>query len=195
MPFDNLSIPLPDNIRNTVFKEPTVMSDERLYVGTWDVKRGVAHGIGVRINKHSGSIYEGHFGDGKTSGYGRYISSTTQQIYSGQWSEGLRHGHGEFSDNKSGVKYTGDWLHNKRNGYGQEQLANGTKFEGQFVNDAKCGRGITQLPDGTVIHQNYDEKEKPDKSTRILFTDGSIYQGEVLNNKMHGYGVLTYSSG
>lgn len=59
-------------------------------------------------------------------------------------------------------------INDTQDGYGKEILPNGTQYEGLFSNGKKGPHGI------------------------VIFNDGNVYDGELLENAIHGYGRLIH---
>ena len=134
-------------------------SNEDFYEGNFEMD--IMNGFGKMVE--ADGCYEGEFFEGLKSGKGRYEYSNTN-IYDGYWKNGLRHGSGCF-EFTNGYKYCGDWVDGIPNGKGQENYTDGSKFEGNFVHGVKNGQG------------------------KMVFNNGNnIYDGEWLDDKMHGHG-------
>ena len=165
--------------------------------------------------KNNNIQYYGDFKNNRYSGAGDYYRNDII-IYSGSWENGLQNGIGteyqnnaEFLGNYNSGKRDGTF-EIKRNGIirivtfhdGVPDLSNckiyysdGTIWKGALSSNYEPdGFGQTITSDGLVNFENRinglligDQK--------IIFPDGSTYEGEVKDGKRNGYGVQIYSTG
>jgi len=90
--------------------------------------------------------------------------------YTGYFLNGVKHGKG-IINYKNGDCYDGLWKNNKRNGVGTFTFSGfGRKYKGGWKNDMRDGKGVI---------------------TEI----GSVYTGEMKENKKHGQGVHKHGNG
>ena len=141
-------------------------------------------------NYTNGSSYFGQFLNDKPHGFGTLIEVNGDK-YIGQWSNGEMNGHGTFiwgsnsrrkfflisgsKFQKRGDKYIGQWSNGEINGqgtyiWGPKSKKNLLKYSGDWKNGKMIGFG------------------------KLTFSDGAIYIGEFLKNKMHGQGMLISST-
>jgi hypothetical protein len=132
------------------------------------------HGVGTNktLDSRSASIASDRFG-----------------IYYGDWNIGKKNGSG-IQINDSGI-FSGRFVDGFINGYGRLDLANGTTITGNF--------GYTQPTPSPIITKGFDnpycDGEPNGKNIEILFADGAIYQGEMLNGTITGTGVYQSAFG
>jgi hypothetical protein len=132
------------------------------------------HGVGTNktLDSRSASIGSDRFG-----------------LYYGEWNIGKKNGTG-IHVNDSGI-FSGRYVDDYRNGYGRLDLANGTTITGQFSYTQQ-----TPSPLVTTAFENpYRDGEPNGKNIEILFADGAIYQGEMLNGLITGVGVYQSAFG
>ena len=98
-----------------IHKTSLLFEESGYYEG--QVKNGIKHGYGIKIDYEDGFIYEGEF---------------NQDDY---------HGHGSFSwFNRT--KYVGDFFRNKMTGEGTCYVDCVKTYEGEFFSGEPCGEGI-----------------------------------------------------
>jgi len=107
---------------------------------------------------------------------------TWESSYEGQWRKGKKHGEGIFLS-FSGNQYKGSWKDDKRDGQGTFSLSDGTQYIGSWKNDEFMGKH-----NHLVLHTR--SLMKYPSSTSML--NGSIYEGNVYQNLMHGHGLITF---
>lgn len=94
-------------------------------------------------------------------------------IFEGQWKAGKRHGHGYLST-QTGYKYTGQWEHDVPNGKGYESVPSKVSVDGSFEHG---------MPQGMCV---------------LLYNphlNNYRFEGEFLNGRRHGKGVVYYDTG
>lgn len=87
-------------------------------------------------------------------------------------------------------------------------MVDGSKYRGQFLKDTNIkdgtndtmissiliifNLGIGQMiyPDGSIFEGAFQDDDTA--KGRYVFNNGYVYEGEMLNHKMHGQGVLRY---
>jgi len=124
--------------------------------------------------------------------------------YTGQFKNGEIHGQGTC-DYVNGTKYTGQWVQRYPEGYGIKTYPDGTQREGQWL------RGQPINPEGQVLE--FASKGNTQTTTELdvqsgcvqgnceagrgvyVYIDGSKYEGEFKNGKLHGEGIWFYPDG
>jgi putative phage-type endonuclease len=154
--------------------------DKSQYYG--QINEGIYHGIGC-LKLLSGECYEGDWIFGKKSGYGktRFISGDT---YYGQWLNNKMHGKG-FYQYSCGDVYEGEFKNNLKSGHGSFR-SDLYIYQGEYENGKRTGKGILMVLKDSVLTSNM-------LLVRVL--QGDKYDGEWLENIMHGYGIMHYSDG
>jgi hypothetical protein len=137
-------------------------------IGTW--RKGRFTGWGRQI-LNNGEIFEGNFNNGKLNGKGIY--KYRDILYVGDFENNKKQGKGEKITKD--YYYKGDFNNNKIDGYGKIQFINNkddiSEYEGFFKENNIEGKGI------------------------MKWGNGNIYDGELKNGKMNGYGRFTPKNG
>jgi hypothetical protein len=164
-------------------------SELLIYKGSWS--KGLFHGYGVLKHKNK-STYLGNFRFGSKHGYGE-ISSASGFKYAGGWKNGRQTGSAKISY-KNGDWYQGFVKNGIRNGFGEfHEKSSQRTFKGNWNNGALTGE-VQILSDewefiGSLNNQNGRTKGK------LAYSDGSVYEGELLKFTRHGIGKFTNKSG
>ena len=100
--------------------------------------------------------------------------------YSGQWVENKKHGNGKFYT--SAGKYSGVFENEHLRGYGKYEYASGEVHEGKRDTGAKyeSPRLLTNVYETGVLH---------DYHCKLVFPDGSTYEGQMTQGKITGEGT------
>jgi len=137
-------------------------------IGTW--RNGVFTGWGREI-KNNGEIFEGVYNNGKLNGKGIYKYKDI--LYVGDFENNKKQGKGEKITKK--YYYKGYFNNNKIDGYGTIQFINSehgiSEYIGFFKNNNIEGKGV------------------------MKWTNGNIYEGEMKDGKMNGYGRFIPKNG
>lgn len=177
-------------------------SDGRHYTG--EFKYGLQHGEGVLIfppnlTESSGEKYEGHWEDGKMSGYGK-MRFCNGDVYKGYWSDNQRSGHGSMKcgtmSSSGATLYIGEWSHDKRSGYGVlDDILRGEKYMGMWESDFRHGPGLLVTLDG-IYNQGTFLQNKLVGNGVLLCDDNTKYEGEFIGEcLLSGKGTLTMPNG
>jgi hypothetical protein len=117
------------------------------------------------------------------------IASDRFGIYYGDWNIGKKNGSG-IQINDCGI-FSGRFVDGAVNGYGRLDLANGTTIIGTF--------GYTQPTPSPILTKGFEnpylDGEPNGKKMEILFSDGAMYQGEMVNGTITGTGVYQSAFG
>lgn len=99
----------------------------------------------------------------------------------------------KFADGKV---YTGDFADGNRHGQGKLTQPSGDIFEGTFVDNKMTGpgRAVTQKGQREFVGE-FNEGRKVKGVMRFLDQPGKSYDGEWLNERPHGRGVMTHANG
>lgn len=172
------------------------------YLGEWDDNK--FNGIGTYTFKESGDCYEGEWKGGLQHGIGIYTSNNLE--YAGNWEEGWINGKGRITYANKDF-YEGEFVENELHGQGYYQFNNGNSYEGEFVDGKINGLGIFRFADGNVyegefqdgkikgdgtlyyiegkdtivVTANWDGSNHFPKQASILFSNGDLYEGELVN--------------
>ena len=183
-----------------------------VYYGNF--RNGYKQGKGC-LKLMSKDLYNGEFNKGKKEGHGKMIykcyQKFTKLVYEGSFKNDLRHGYGSlFIDTDS--KFSGDWefglqkygVYNGHDGQNYVGSWNGGKInqEGVLKHDGKEFKGIMengefvtgQIKNDATGNQIVKGEGNIGKTTRIE-NYNFIYEGDMLDDKEHGYGVKTWTNG
>ena len=147
------------------------------------------------IQFHNGDIYKGYWNtNNKRDGFGININSVGE-IYMGLWDNDQIGSYGAFFDNE-GNYYKGNLVNGKANGEGELVLFNKVKYIGNFfVDDIPNGKGkMINLMDGSEYEGDVVQGKKEGKGI-LKFKDGTIYEGEFKDDDFNGNGILKYNNG
>lgn len=178
---------------------------------------GKKSGYGIDMLS-DGSKYFGDFVDGKKSGHGRYLL-TDGRIYEGDFFNDMMSGHGECTW-PDGSKYDGDFINDMMSGHGEYTWPDGDKYVGKFASGKMTNDGSLVRSDKGQITQSkgnmkFDFSTKSGygviswkewRNKRYTTPDGSLhsesrpvlikkYEGDIVNGKMEGHGVMTWENG
>ncbi|KAK7100769.1 radial spoke head 10 homolog B-like isoform X2 [Littorina saxatilis] len=167
------------NVEEQPTKEPTPepVYDEpvlpeliiELYEG--EKVRGQYEGDAVTFFK-GGHIYKGMYAEGYMHGKGKYIWADGVE-YEGEFFKNAVTGKGIYRWN-DGSTYDGDVVDGKRHGQGTFRWGNnGMSYAGDWNQGVRSGKGRVE----------YDREGK------------SYYEGDIVRNIRHGWGVRQYTSG
>ena len=142
-------------------------SNKNIYQGL--VINGKPNGLGY-MKYSSGDIYEGNFVNGDIVGQGKYYFSDGK-IFQGQFVAGLPCGNGKFlfPDGDKLISYEGEVKNGIIEGYGEGIFRDGSSFKGEWSENTINGAGI-------------------------WMKENITYEGDILNNLFHGFGVLKIDS-
>eukprot|EP01041_Mallomonas_annulata_P004693 gene4693-9301_t len=113
------------------------------------------------------------------------ISSDKFSMYYGDWDLGRKNGHGISIDDR-GI-YSGRHVDDRRRGYGTLDLANGTTITGNF------GVKLQHTCHVEGEFENPYLEGEPIGEVEVLFSDGSMFKGNIDNGKINKKGE--YQSG
>ena len=146
------------------------------YKGIW--KNDMYHGKGnLKTNEF---VYTGEFVEGKFNGYGIIEYIIKEAVYKGFFKDGLKHGKGKFTTfGNYSIEYEGDWVDDKKEGYGLYR-----KY-GMYPHPY---RNIPNIYKGEFLNDIFNGKGK------YTYYHGDTYEGEYLDNKRHGFGIMYYNN-
>lgn len=181
------------------------------YVG--EIKDGKRHGKGT-FYFSNGFKYEGEFKNGVIEGQGTFYYDDGN-IYNGEFVNNIRQGKGTMNYS-NGDKYEGNWLEGKKSGKGIYTFANGDIYDGTFESGNQNGKGILKKSNGYTYEGEFVENKAHGEGS-CLFTDGTtfvgkfssdniisgkytlidgtIIEGEFVNQNKSGNGTITYPDG
>ncbi len=160
------------------------------------VKGDCFDGQGVYVYKNS--TYSGHWKSGKREGKGKrlYHDGT---FYDGEWRAGRPDGLGTFQYT-SGQKYVGQWQKGKRHGQGDLVLVSGKKYPVVYAHDSLVESVVPQFVGLARQCETTSEviacpPTKKNGTFVLENIDGSKYDGEFVDGKYHGQGILAFADG
>ncbi|CAI8597061.1 unnamed protein product [Vicia faba] len=170
---------------NGSFKEKSFFNG--VYFG--EFKSKVFHGKG-KYTWSNGTIYEGDWVDGKKSGKGRIIWPCRKKFK------------GEVSKNdclgneaeKNRCVYIGNWKNNKKDGRGTVKWACGDVLDGCWSNGVLMS-GVCRFANGDIYTGGFKNSFFHGKGESTGSNDVIIYEGDWVNGKITGKGLLTWPSG
>ena len=136
------------------------------YIGNYD-QDGYKDGFGI-LKWSNGIIFKGYFEQDRINGWGIVIYNN-QDIFKGEFSNGKANGFGNYLY-RNGKIQIGYWANDIFSGVGYE-FYNNEYYIGEFFKGEKTGIG-------TFRAKNKDNDK-----------DNIIYEGEMRNNKYHGFGI------
>ena len=164
-----------------------------------------------KMKYKNGSYYHGRWEDDVGHGEGTFVWSEGSW-YSGGWKEDKLHGYGQFHW-KDGCAYVGKYKEGKRSGVGTYYFKDGRKFCGNMSEGhllTMKGQGTMTYTDGRFVEGQWnptrlrDQKDRSKPSTasrqtpsglgKIVWTDGSTYEGPHLDGVPHGSGGIFVSA-
>jgi hypothetical protein len=100
------------------------------------------------------------------------------------------------------INSLGQYVDGKMEGKGVFTWSNGKRYVGEFLQDKMHGNGESTSPDGTsyegiavcIFLGQYVDSRMEGKGVYTC-ADGLTYVGDFLQNKRHGYGMLTWPKG
>jgi len=108
--------------------------------------------------------------------------------YTGQWQDGVMHGKGNLTFEDGGV-YDGDWQYGKKHGIGTLRYSNGSVFKGHWEEGQMEGWGVLTAADGETLYNGQWHQGKK-HGRGINYFASYRYEGDFIDNKMHGSGIL-----
>lgn len=117
--------------------------------------------------------------------------------WNGPCKAGKIDGQGELRFFKNGVQtmlYRGDMRNGMREGRGvQEQ--NGERYEGELKGNLWAGKGTHNLANGDRYVGDFAEGQGMHGRGAYYWKDGTRYEGEMIENKVTGYGTKWHTNG
>lgn len=162
--------------------------------------------------EYSNGSYEGEMKDGEPHGFGTYRWNDGD-VYTGEYVNGTRHGKGKFVF-ASGNYYDGEWANGKYHGHGIFRWSDGDEFDGEWQNGRRHGKGKWTYADGRYYTGVWENGESVSFSSivypsssgntasasvakveRVVFDNGDVYEGEMVDGFRHGKGKYTWANG
>lgn len=163
-----------------------------LYEG--ECRGGIPSGKGI-LKYANGNVYTGGFINGKYNGEGE-LRRVNGDVIKGAWIAGVKEGRFEESLNQGEDEYYGYYENGERTGHGGLKVRGEFVYIGEFKRNLLHGRGkLTFLQRDNMSYAGQFKEGKMTGRGIITWPDGefgdSVYDGEVLDGKRHGFGVFT----
>ena len=68
-------------------------------------------------------------------------------------------------------------------------------YQGNWMGGLPHGRGIAIYPDGSYYYGLFDEGEAVDPNGCLILPNGAEYEGNIVNSKIEGRGILKHKLG
>ncbi len=145
----------------------------------------------ARITFASGDQYEGYCVNGVYRWHGKYTWADAGW-YEGGWNAGKRSGFGILYLEESGQTYKGQWSNGERNGLGIVYEKDGT----YTVSTWKDGKKVKDLEASLSKKNLYtsNDEEFSDQAV-LIYESGTVYIGEVSEEKPEGWGCCFFVDG
>ncbi len=196
--------------KGTLYGDPnngysmTIFEDGTQYEG---YNRDGKHNGWGTLTKFDGSVYVGEFVDDQFNGYGQ-LTTPDGEVKEGMW-ENNRYA-GELKNQigcvsgdcmnsysvliENGEKYIGEFKNGRPHGMGKFILPNGSVYTGSVVNGKIDGMGtMVYADDGNPIsparYVGDIKGGQPNGFGAVLYRNGDIYYGQLVNNVFSGQGV------
>ena len=116
--------------------------------------------------------------------------------YYGKWNdECLKHGEGYLLNTKNELLYQG-YFENDELVYGRIVRADGSFYEGEIKDFLPNGNGSKTIADTEDVYKGFWENGKLIKKVTILYKDGTIFEGQMNENKeFEGLGKIMWADG
>ena len=148
-----------------------IYSNNKLtYEGLWNNDLQSDYGI---EKWDDGSIYKGHYYDGKKNGIGIYIWDDGNK-YEGEFVNNTFHGYGIYYFNNNKKYYIGQWENNEKNGYG-ELITEDKIFIGYYLKDKRDGFGISYLKSKKKYYIGFWKDGKKTGLAKIFIENKKMY--------------------
>ena len=149
-------------------------------------------GYGVQTEAYGEWTYEGFFVRGDRHGKGK-LTWADGAAYEGDFNKNNRHGRGKYTW-PNGDVYEGDFVKNAHAGKGKFTWASGDAYEGDYVEDERTGQGKYTWPSGNVYEGDFVKGLKEGKGIFKHESSNTTYEGNFVDNLMHGPMKVSSSS-
>ncbi|MBW9173345.1 dynamin family protein [Clostridium estertheticum] len=155
-----------------------------------DFNNDLMNGDGT-LTKVNGDIYIGKFFNDKLAGKVK-INYCTGNNYIGEYNQG-KSGKGIYNILNIG-EYEGIWINDRTCKNAVYRFLNGNIFYGDIFDNKMYEFGKLVYNNGTQYQGEFKENMYNGVG-KLYFLSKDIYEGEFCNNKMHGQGNYTYNNG
>jgi hypothetical protein len=184
--------PYPHNqnqgVNQGVYLDPFEFPDGTIYIGHW--WQGKRSGNGMEIEP-DGTMFEGTFSEGLRYGIGRSIYPNGDS-YTGHYLEKIPNHHGIYRK-FDGTTYEGDWVKGKQEGQGKEIWTSGEIYVGTFKDGSKEGNGelvndLMKYVGEFHINSIQGRGNRLFIKGEITWNDGRHYSGSFKDGALDGFG-------
>lgn len=95
----------------------------------------------------------------------------------------------------SGDAYSGMFKNGFRHGAGVCKLSNGALYRGEWRHGVPHGPGILHTGRSEFVECSFEHGRIPNSRIKIMFQDGTYYEGNYANHRRHGQGTCYYPNG
>lgn len=160
-----------------------------IYVG--EFAENQFHGLGT-FTKINGDVFEGRVDMGLAHGPG-IMTYASGEVYKGMFHRDVRQGLGSLLL-PNGCSYRGEFYHGRMYGHGTLCLPSGARYVGQFRNNVRHGTGVWIFPNRDRYEGQFRKNVPQGKGIYTFFETQTIYRGEFVNGRRHGFGVCTWKN-
>ena len=171
------------------------------YTGSLNTKNQLYHGFGNLYikNKNNVNLFQGIFNNGKLENLSYAIYSKNSIIYIGNFKNNLRNGSGKEiylgTQVKNFSKFEGEYLNDIKI-FGTFYWKDGSYYKGAINNDEKFnGKGKYFWKKTNEIYEGEWYNGQMSGNGKMIYSDGSVYEGKFLENKKNGVGIYTWGEG
>ena len=146
------------------------------------------------IKFKNGDTFQGFYNENnQKEGYGVYVKKNSF-IYKGLWKNDYIGDYGLFIE-PDGNYYKGNLINGEANGEGEMLINNKIKFIGNFSHNIpnKTGK-LINFVDNSIYEGDIVNGKKEGKGI-IKYKNGTTYEGDFINDKYNGFGKLTFKNG
>jgi hypothetical protein len=168
-------------------------SDGSVYEGHW--YKGMRHGYGTLTYSDRRGMYEGNWFNNKKNGFGILVEGDVTN-YKGEWKDNKYHGKGTLEQKDLGERYEGNFDSGEYNGMGTLITGNGRmSFSGSFLNGQPWNGSGSILIDEKTSYGGVWSNGSFDGTAKVGFTDGRYYEGDMVQYRYEGFGVMHNGDG
>lgn len=183
---NNLYYRVTKQIENT--REGKNIFETGTYIGNMDF--GYFKGDGI-FRFASGTVYTGQWNNDRMNGVGT-LNVPNEGIYKGDFLDSKKDGQGIFTWN-DGAIYDGGWKNDQMNGDGTYTSPDAVKYVGVFKENKFLEGECSFINDTGTYVVTY--KDYAIDNLRVVFNDGTRYDGESDGTTLRGIGEMQFANG
>ena len=158
------------------------------YIGEW--KEDKRHGIG-RMLWSNGTLYEGKYNFDRRHNVTGKVTFQNGDIYDGGWVNDRMEG--SCTVIRKGVVIKGQFIGGVLSNFAKIEYADERVYEGDISNNAPHGTGKMKWPDNAIYNGGFCEGIV-DGMGRMAYSNGDIYEGNWENGSRNGRGTMIYAN-